>query len=338
MNRATNTLAIVAIICGLMNVAEAQSSEQTRSVSVASFASKRPAEGKGGKPVSGGGAVAAPSKKPGEYHLVGIMKASPVPNPKIKSLSAKPKGTPEAVETTDIGVTIWRLRPSIAGESSHKLPVMTATGIEKWTPERVGTETEFSAGDRVRFAIESTSAGYLYVFDSETHSAGGDGRPCMIFPAKPDDDNHVLPGLLVDFPGQDEELPYFKIDPKKQNYTGEKLTVVVSARPLGNLGLHDIEGCNTPYALNAISEGSTVEVYSREEVNDGVYTETEAASVCGARTRDLVREKTADKPCGEKTRPLTRDDPVPQSIYRVRSPRGQPAVATFQLKVRNSLM
>lgn len=322
------------VICG-------QGPGRVRSITVSSFADKRPAEGKGGGPAAAGGAAAS-GRKNVEYRFAGIVKGTPIrPAAPMKSMSnmatIRPKATPaDPGATTDIGVTVWRLRPPLAGENSHKLPVKTPTGTEMWTPQRVMAETEFSAGDRVRFAVESTTPGFLYIFDGETDNSGAVGRPCLIFPAHPTDDNAVVPGLLVDVPGQEENFPYFLMDPRKESYGGEMVTVIVSPKKLGFLKFKKIDGCNGIDAsqLVEITSGSTAGLYSRGDTEDAVYTESEAKSVCGTRTRELVREKSESRPCGDQIRQLSREDPTPQSIYRVQAPRGSPAAASFRLTVK----
>jgi hypothetical protein len=56
--------------------------------------------------------------------------------------------------------------------------------------------------------------------------------------------------------------------------------------------------------------------------------------VCGVKTRELVREQPNEKPCSER-RQMSQDDPLPQSIYRVTSPKNRPTVATILLDVPN---
>ena len=127
------------------------------------------------------------------------------------------------------------MRPSRSSDNGYKLPVLINNIRQLWTAERVNPETGFQAGDRVRLAIEASDAGYLYVIDSEIYSDGSFGAPFLIFPASTDEDNSVKPGLLVDIPDQTEDLPYFLISPRKDNYEGELLTVIISPKPLTNL-------------------------------------------------------------------------------------------------------
>ena len=59
----------------------------------------------------------------------------------------------------------------------------------------------------------------------------------------------------------------------------------------------------------------------------------EADAACGQKTRGLEKEK-PNVPCGENARQLTKDDPYPQSIYRIKSYSGKPAVAFVKLAVK----
>ena len=74
---------------------------------------------------------------------------------------------------------------------------------------------------------------------------------------------------------------------------------------------------------------------SRSDAEDKIYTPAEANSACGAKTRQLVREKSTQNPCGSQTRQLTREEPLPQTIYRVKTRAGQPSVVFVKLNARN---
>ena len=319
-----------------------QDSGQSQSITFSSYAAKRPAEagsansagiasiGRQGvfkfiRPERGPAGHGAAAKRP--------SKTAP-PKPKTSRTVKTPKNSRIAEETADLGVTVWRLRPPLPSDRGRKLPVKTESGTAMWTPERVGPDTKFAPGDRVRFAVESTKPGYLYIFNSEAYADGRTGRPCLIFPGKPGDGNYVLPGLPVDFPDQGESLPYFRISPKGAGYSGEMLSVILSPKPLSGLNLQNSDGCAgiDSGELSKLGENSSVELYSRTDTDDQTYTDAEAQSVCGGKTRELVREKTENRPCGERTRQLTRDEPLPQSVYRIKVPAKQPAVAVIRLE------
>ena len=244
----------------------------------------------------------------------------------------QPKPTP-AEKVSEIGVTMWKLRPSRSSDNGYKLPVLVNDLREMWTAERIGIENPLAAGDRVRLAVESSVSGYLYVINSEIFADGSVGEPFLIFPETVDQDNSVKPGMLVDIPDQTEDLPYFLINPKNSNYKGELLTVIISPKPLTLLKTDKNGKITNPDDLIDLENNADAEIYARSDSQDKIYSTTEAESVCGAKTRQLVREKTPENPCGVKTRQLTREEPLPQTLYRVKTAAGQPIVATIQLNV-----
>src|SRR5215213_4804055 len=129
-----------------------------------------------------------------------------------------------------------------------------------WTAERVSIDTTFQAGDRVRIMVEASTSGYLYVINSEIYTNGTFGEPFLIFPANTEEDNSVKPGLLVDIPDQTEDLPYFVINPKRDNYAGELLTVIVSPKPLTNLKTDSNGKIKALDALESLEENADSEI------------------------------------------------------------------------------
>jgi hypothetical protein len=343
----------VVMVLALMPASAAlgQGGDQVRAITLASFAEKRPAEGGGGGArKEAAGAVAGTkngrtyvrvetgsSKKGGQgLGRQKLFSAKAAPRP-AATPSADPMLTPSAEPAgpaTDIGVTIWKLRPVRDGDAGHTLPVKVGDKYEAWTPERVGPSTVFKKDDRVRFAVESSESGYLYIFDSETLAGGRTGEPCMIFPEELTDDNSVGPGSPVEFPDQSEPAAYFKIDPQDPNYRGETLTVILSPTRLTGLKVKDVGGCpRLDTSQKAMLEAGEFEVFTRQDSDDAVYSDAEASAVCGVKTRQLTREKPDEKPCEKTTRKLTREQPLPQSLYRVRPAPGKPAVVEVKLDV-----
>lgn len=309
----------------------AQDDTKTRSITSDDFNSQRPAASgkinKTGKQKS----QPKPKVRRAQYKFVkqekSIVRRNPNKKPKNTSLS-------QPTKTAEVGVTMWRLRQPLRADFGPKLPVKMSDGSRQmWTPQRVGADTIFQKGDRVRLAIESSITGYLYVVNSEIYSDGRFGAPSLIFPAFADQDNSVQPGLLVDIPDRAEEFPYFLIDPTGANYAGELLTVIISPKPLVNLKIDKDNYIKNLDELSDLEESSDVELFSRNDVQDKTYTKEEADAACGAKVRQLTREKSAEKPCGDQTRQLTREEPLPQSIYRVKTFAGQAAVAFVRLHV-----
>jgi hypothetical protein len=317
-------------------LAFAQKEGQTRAITMSSFASKRPAEA-GGKPQ--GSAAAAAARKNGTYKSVGAVKGSAAGSVKLvlgaKSV-ARPKAAPMETRTADIGVTMWKLRPPIPTDTGRPIPVRVGDGTQMWTAERVSTKTQFRSGDRVRFAVESSEDGYLYIFNSEMLANGRTGEPCMIFPNAVTDDNSVRAGSPVEVPDQSERLPYFLINPERPEYRGESMTIVISDTKLNDLKLTKDASCGSRLAAGQVSRfaAGDVEIFERDDRVDAIYSDAEAAAVCGVKTRELVREQPNEKPCSER-RQMSSEDPLPQSIYRVTSPKDRPVVATVRLDVPN---
>ena len=258
-----------------------------------------------------------------------------------KTNQTKPRVTNNTTKTnkpekvSEVGVTVWKLRPSRSSDIGYKLSVLVNNQRQLWTAERVNPDMPFQRGDRVRLAVESSDVGYLYVIDTETYLDGSYGEPFLIFPASMDEDNSVRPGLLVDIPDQNEDLPYFLINPKQVNYTGELLTIIISPRPLTDIKIDRDGKIKNLAELIELETNSNAEIFSRSDEEDKIYTQAEANSTCGSKTRQLTREKSPQNPCGVQTRQLTREEPQPQSIYRVKTQAGQPAVTFIRLNVRN---
>lgn len=251
--------------------------------------------------------------------------------------------TTEAVKTiTRIGVTLWKAREPVGNEPGYYFTSTDDKGkIQKLLAERVGIDTVFKPQDRLRFGVESNTPGYLYVIGRETYNDGTFGRPYAIFPnpESPDDDNTVFPGMLFDYPDQRDETPFLTLDPQKPTYSGEILTLIISPKPLTIMkldrdNLHLIDSDD----LTDLEFGTDVEVFSRIDNDDKIYTKVESASACGAAARektarDLVLKKPAGHPCGTTSGQLYNDDPHPQTMYHVKVTPGQPAVAFIKLTV-----
>jgi hypothetical protein len=249
--------------------------------------------------------------------------------------SGAPKKTAVDAKTavrSDLGVTIWRLRPPLAADKGVRLPVRVGAKREEWTAERVALDTVFRLGDKVRFAIESSSAGFLYVVNSEMYSDGTFGDPYLIFPST-GGGNRVQPGMLIDIPDQKEDLPYFNINPRDPRYAGELLTVIISPIAIPSLKTDRNGKIVGAEVIDDMEEGSDVEEFDRTDNDDSVFTLAESTAACGAKTRSGVVQQSSANPCGSATRQLTRDEPLPQTILRIKANPGNPGVAVVRLNV-----
>ena len=326
-------LAVCSVLCGLITAIPLPAQEthpQTRSITSDDFASQRPAGNKKtshGKPQP----IAVRRARYQQVRQPSIIPRRPPTNSSQAPPSKKP-ATAQSVKVSEIGVTMWRLRASRSTDRGPKIGVQLPDGTRAdWTPERVSSENTFRAGDKVRFAVESAVAGYLYVVDSELYADGSAGEPLLIFPAAADEDNSVLPGLLFDIPDQSEDLPYFNLAAKKTDYAGELLTIIVSPNPLNNLKTDATGQLNNARGLAELEENNEVEVYAKTDGAGETYSEAESKSTCSQKMRALTKERA--QPCSN-SRQLTRDEPLPQSIYRVQTAAGKPVVLSVRMSVR----
>lgn len=306
-----------------VNIVSAQDGVKTRNITSDDFGNQRPVRAK-----TSGPKTVAPKPKRFRYKFVRVDRNAA----RVKSVKPTSKS---AVKITSVGVTMWKMRPPKASETGQFLPVIDDKKMRQmWLAERIGVDTVFTAGDKIRFAIESSEPGYLYVFDRETYSDGSLGAPYLIFPESGLDDNAVGPGMIVDIPDQRDDVPYFNINPKNINYSGEMMTVIISPKPLENFKVDGEGKLANSTELTELEFGTEVELFTREDADDKMFSKAEAESTCGSKSRQSTDGQTDGKPCGIKTRQLTRDEPFPQSIFRVKSTVGQPAVAFVKLAVR----
>ena len=210
----------------------------------------------------------------------------PPKNPRIYRLASAPRTRPAGESDSDIlqvGVTIWKLQPQ-----SRQLERIS---------KRVEADTKFHDGDLLRISIESPLAGYLYIVDRDWFTDGGGGETKLIFPVR-GEDNRLVAGKLIDIPAE-TETP-FKASPKP-NQVGEMLTIIVTKVPL-RLPLS-----KDPLPITSTQLSDWEKRWSampdRYEMEDGA-----------GQTR-TIQEQQAAEPRG--TRQLTRNDPGPQTIYRL---------------------
>lgn len=263
-------IAIFALLISAHSPVFAQDETKSRSIDAEDFLKQRPVDGIGTPAKTGGGKgkgtkpPAKPTQRPKYDFVRKEQKVARVKNNGSRPIAKTPPKSALATKTTEIGVTIWRLRPARSGEAGPHFQVQLPNGKRvPWTPERVGANTVFTKGDKVRLAVESSIEGFLYVVDSEILSNGGFGDPHLIFPASANDNNRVRPGLLVDIPDQSEDLPYFLINPNDEDYAGELLTVIVSPQPLENLETDPKGRILNAEKLAELEENTEVEMYSK---------------------------------------------------------------------------
>ncbi len=110
--------------------------------------------------------------------------------------------------------------------------------------------------------------------------------------------------------------------------------MIISPKPLTSLKADADGKIKNTDDLIELEINADVEISSRNDSQDKIYSKTESEAACGAKTRQLTREKSNENPCGEKSRQLIREEPLPQTIYRVKTEAGQPFAAFITLKVK----
>jgi hypothetical protein len=139
-----------------------------------------------------------------------------------------------------LGITLWQLRPADKkDEAQGRLLEQESDSEVVLIGERVGAETKFQEGQKVRLGVESPRSGYLYVIDREQYADGTYSEPYLIFPTLKTrgGDNSVVAGRLVEIPDQDDRPFYFKMNRHRPDQTGEVLTFLVTSQPIPNLEL-----------------------------------------------------------------------------------------------------
>jgi Domain of unknown function (DUF4384) len=283
--------------------------ESSRQIVLDRFNKARPAEnvtaGVGGGRASGTGANAA-IKAP-IYRRTGSIK-----------LAAGTRRGPAPASSDEIGVTVWRLRPSQTADTGARVLVLDGLKQSEWTPERIEADTPLNVGDRVRITVESPRPGFLYIIDREQYADGSFGEPMMIFPTlrTRGGDNRVVPGKLIDIPAQEDQYSYFTAQPAgtRRDQIAEVLTIILLTQPL------PLEIGELPLKMTGAQVGGW------EKSWGGIAERLEL--VGGAGRAWTNEEKLAG---AAKGRQLTQGGPPPQTVYRVARKTGGPLLVTVPL-------
>jgi len=221
---------------------------------------------------------------------------------------------------TEIGVTLWRLRPARANDGPRLLVHEAAGAPSEWTPERASIDQPLARGDQVRLSVEAPRAGYLYVIDTEQYADGTSGAPTLIFPTKRTrgGDNAVAAGRLIDLPDQDDAPPYFTLQASRADYAGERLTLIVTREPIPDLAIGA-----SPIEL------ARERAAAWEKRGAGAVERLDLVSGAG---RGWTRsEQAAARGGGAK---LTQQDPAPQTLFRVQA--ADPGFVSVQVSLSQS--
>jgi hypothetical protein len=235
--------------------------------------------------------------------------------------SAVAKALQPGAPTMDIGVTIWRLRPSTGVEGGARMLVMENARPTEWTPQRIEADTPLQVGERVRLSIESPRAGYLYVIDREQYADGSFGDAYLIFPTlrTRGGDNQVRPGKLIDIPAQEDNPSYFTLvpSPSRSDQVAEILSIIVTPEPLNNLRLTE-----RPLKLSKSD-------VAKWEASGSV--EVERFEMVGGAGMPWSKAEMSASAAGS-ARLLTQEEPAPQTVYRIGSKSKNAFLVTVALR------
>jgi hypothetical protein len=219
----------------------------------------------------------------------------------------------------EIGLTIWRLRPSEGADpvATREIVYRPAGGRDEVTPERVGGGTALAVGQRFRLGLETPHRGYLYVVNQSEYEGGVLRDPYLIFPttALRHGDNRVRGGRLFEIPARRDDPPFFEID-GGPGLVAEQVVVIVSPEPL-DLALASDRAALDPARVREWERtwGAPVEVL--EMVGGEGRTPTPAEAQAAV----------------DRVRLLDGDDALPQTIYRVAAKPGAPLFLRVRIPV-----
>ena len=238
--------------------------------------------------------------------------AAPQPAAARKNSGAK------ASEMTQLGLTIWRLRPAKAADTGARIIVQESDETAEWTPERVEANTPLRVGERIRISIESPRTGYLYVIDREQYADGTLSEPYLIFPTTRTrgGDNRVTAGRVIEIPGQGDRPNYFRLQQSRPNQIAEMMTVLVTMQPLEGLTIGPQPLVLAKEQVAKWEKDWSAPAERFELVGGAGKTWTPAEQAAGA----------------DGTRLLTQEDPSPQTIYRVATKPGEPMLIKVPLR------
>ena len=217
-----------------------------------------------------------------------------------------------------IGLTIWRFRPTQPTDKTKELLVEEDEKPAEFTLERVEEGISLAPGQRIRLSLESLSRdGYLYVIDREEYADGTLGDPVLVFPnQKSAAANYVRAGRLVYLPSSTGR---FRIQPSAsaKEHVAEVLTVIVAPKPL----------------INADKLGAKSTRLERNQVEDWLKQwETSVIKFemnGGAGQAMTPVEQSAAQ---QNSVLLTQEDPAPQTVFQVAAKPGSPLLITVPLK------
>jgi Domain of unknown function (DUF4384) len=244
--------------------------------------------------------------------------ASAAARPAYKAVGPAVNVPASSPQLRQIGLTIWRLRPSRSTDKGARIIVQEAATEVQWTPERISTATLLKVGEHLRFSFESAQKGYLYVIDRERYADKTLGDPTLIFPTTRlrNGDNSVTPGRLIEIPDQSDRPNYFTLQRTRENQVGEELVLLVTPEPLEGI---------TPGANPVVLPKDKVAAWEKQWGRPAQQLE-----LVGGVGRPWT--KAEQQAGGDQARLLTQQDPSPQTVFRVAA--GPEVPVLFQVNLK----
>jgi hypothetical protein len=237
---------------------------------------------------------------------------------RYRRVKAGTEGKSQTSSTTQLGLTVWRLRRATAAEVGERIVVQEEGEAVEWVPERVEAGRPLRIGEKIRLSFESQQAGYLYVINREQYADGRLGEPLLIFPTTRtrNGDNQVMAGRLIEIPAQEDRPNFFTMRLGRMDQTGEQLIALITPHPLTGL------------AIGAAPLKLTDESVTEWERTWGAKAAIFEMTSGGAKTWTRVERETG----ADVTRRLTQDDPAPQTIFHVEAGPTEPRLIKIVLR------
>ena len=245
---------------------------------------------------------------------------------KITQRMPKAASVPSVTEDSEIGLTLWRLRPARTDDAVEIKDLVQRTegaAKEEWTPERVASDAAFEEGQMVRLSIESLRTGFLSVINRAKYKDGSYSDPYLIFPTRQiyGGNNKVEAGRAIQIPGPDEEP--FTLERGKSKggdlQVSEELIILVTPQPLQSFLVAPADR----QKLTAQSVENLITKYA------GSY---EVAEKIGGTGHAIT---IAEKRAAKTDRRLSNEDPYPQTIYRLARKPSEAMLLKVELPVRS---
>ncbi|MBM3726809.1 MAG: DUF4384 domain-containing protein [Acidobacteria bacterium] len=265
-----------------------------------------------------------------------VRPASKAPKPAARPIRYKPAPAPPApvavipgltqASATSrpevLGLTFWRLRRASAlDDPNTRLLILDEDSKDEiaYIPERVEADTPLAEGDRVRVTVEVPRTGYLYVFDREQYGDGKTSQPYLIYPnyLTRQGDNAVAAGRLIEIPDQRDRPNHFRVRKSRPDQVSELLSVMITPEPLPNLRVG--------------RDPMPVREEQMAEWENKFHVQAERWEMEGGAGKAWTP---AEKAAGaDPATLLTRDDPAPQTLYRVAAEPGKPMLLKVPIKL-----